>query len=452
MSFRPEALLLTLFAALPAASEPEAAFKPVVTRSVAANRIAETPDYAHVLSQEANWLVGGLESRTRYERRWEDYNTPLLLSDDALVTRNLLFLSLRGPLDPLRLTVELEDSRRFFSDRPNNPNIENGFEVLQAYVQLHFEDSLGAAPLNVSLGRMSFDWVDRRLLARNRNRNALSAFDGVRLRAGDDTTPWEIDAIAFRPVERNTEDFDQANDDALLAGVAGYWRAWSPWVILEPYWLWLDQESSRLFPLQRDLHSFGLHAFGQWGATSAWDYDLSFVAQTGTTQGQAHRAWAAHVEAGHTWSTAWKPRLALWLNYASGDDHPEDTGNEHFDPLFGATFAFYGFSGFFSWQNMVNPSLRLSFQPASRLRCELCYRAFWLADSNDAWVRGLRRDATGASGSFIGQELDLRLVWQVARQFEIDLAYAHFHPGGFVDNTGDAPPSHFLQIAGTLRF
>ena len=452
MSLRLIALLLPFLALPRAASADDVAFKPVVTRSVAANRIAETPDYAHALGQEANWLVGGLESRTRYERRWEDYNTPSLLSDDALVTRNLLFLSVRGPLDPFRLAFELEDSRRFFSDRPNNPNIENGLEVLQAYLQLHFDEGIGGQPLSLSAGRMSFDWVDRRLLARNRNRNALSAFDGLRLRAGDDTSPWEVDVIAFRPVERNADEFDQSNENALLAGVAGYWRAWSPWVVLEPFWLWLDQDGSRLIPLQRQLHSFGLHAFGQWGERSAWDYDLSFVAQTGTTQERSHHAWAAHVEAGHTWATAWKPRLALWLNYASGDNDPADNTNEHFDPLFGATYAFYGFSGYFSWQNMVNPALRLSFQPFPKLRCECVHRAFWLADSNDAWVRGLRRDPSGASGNFIGQESNLRIVWQVTQNFEIDFAYARLFPGSFVANSGPSPISDFLQIAGTLRF
>ena len=107
----------------------EAAFKPFTTRSVAANRIAERPDYAHVFSDDVNWLDFGLESRTRYEYRWNDYSTPGLVTDDALVTRNLLYLGIRNALDPLRFTVELEDSRRFLSDRIDNPNIENRLRI-----------------------------------------------------------------------------------------------------------------------------------------------------------------------------------------------------------------------------------------------------------------------------------------------------------------------------------
>jgi hypothetical protein len=205
-------------------------------------------------------------------------------------------------------------------------------------------------------------------------------------------------------------------------------------------------------PIQRDLHTFGLHAFGQWSEKSAWDYDLSLAGQWGETQGQAHRAWAAHAEVGRTFSSAWKPRLALWFNYASGDQDATDGRHERFDPLFGATYAFYGYSSYFAWQNMINPALRLSFAPAQNFRCEIMHRAFWLASDTDAWVRGLRRDRTGGSGDFIGQETDIRLVWQLGKNFDLDLAYSHFWPGGFVASTGAAPPGDFMQIAATLRF
>lgn len=428
------------------------AFEPVITRSVSANRIAGRPDYAHAFRDDVNWLDFGLESRTRYEYRWNDYSTPGLLTDDALVTRNLLYLGIQNVIDPLRLAIELEDSRRFLSDRVDNPSIEDHLEVLQAYLQLHFDDVIGDAPLSLSFGRMAFDWADRRLMARNRNRNTISAFDGLRLRLGDESSPWEIDAIAMRPVDRNVDDLDESTGNAMLYGIAGYWRGWSPHVVLEPWWLCYDQSQTRGTALARNLHTFGLHAFGQWGEKSAWDYDLSLAGQWGNTLNQDHRAWAAHVEAGRTFTAAWKPRLALWLNYASGDRDATDGSNERFDPLFGATYAFYGYSSYFSWQNMINPALRLSFQPAKKLKCEIIHRAIWLASDTDAWVRGLRRDRTGTSGDFIGQETDIRLVWQAGKNFDLDLAYAHFFPGSFVSQTGAAPPGDFIQLAGTLRF
>lgn len=436
----------------PAPKPVEVGFKPITARSAAANRIAGRPDYAHSFSDEVSWLDVGLESRTRYEHRWNDYSTLGLITDDALVTRQLFYLGFKNAIDPLRFGFELEDSRRFLSDRQDNATIENEMELVQAYAQLHFDDEIGVAALSLSFGRMTLDWADRRLLSRNRTRNTISAFDGLRLRLGDETALWEIEGIAVRPVDRNIEDLDESSDNAALYGLAGYWRGWSPHIVLEPYWLWMDQSDFRGVPLERDLHTFGLHGFGQWGQKSAWDYDLSLAGQWGETMGDDHRAWAAHMEAGYTWSTAWKPRLALWFNYASGDEHAKDGSHERFDSLYGASYTFYGYTSYFSWQNMINPAVRLSFQPTKRVKCEVIHRAIWLASDSDAWVRGLRRDSTGGSGTYVGQETDVRLVWQVCKNFDIDLAYGHFFPGSFVNDTGASPPSDFVQIAGTLRF
>lgn len=425
--------------------------KPIVTRSTAANRVAEKPDYVHALSDDVSWLEVGLESRARYEVRVNDY-TSGLLSDDALVTRNLLYLGVKEVLDPLRLAFELQDSRRFFSDLSASPNLSDTLEPLQVYAQLHFDNAVAGAPLSLCFGRMAFDWADRRLISRNRNRNVISAFDGVRLRIGDEKAPWEIDAIAVRPVARSIQNLDQSSGNLLLYGLAGYWRGWSPRIVLEPYWLWLDQRGAAAAAQRRNLHTFGLHAFGRWGKTDAWDYDLSLAGQWGSSSGLDHRAFAGHIEAGHTWSMAWKPRLALWLNYASGDHSPTDKSSQRFDPLFGATYSFYGFNGYGSWQNTINPSLYLSFQPARIFKCEVIYRSMWLASTSDAWVKAGRRDATGGSGTYVGQQLDLRLIWQLSAHFGIDLACSHFSPGAFAKSTGAAPPANFMQVAGTFRF
>lgn len=410
------------------------------------------PDYVHGITGGPQWLDFGLESRFRYEYRWHDYSSPELLTDDALVTRNLLCLGIKDVLDPVRFILELEDSRRFLSNRPDNPNVETGFEFLQALMQLHIENAASDQPLVISVGRMAFDWTDRRLIVRSRNRNAISAFDGVRLHLGDERALWELDAIAVRPVKREVAELDASSDNSLLTGVTGSWRGWSPHVILEPYWLWFEQKEKQGKDLPRDLHTFGLHVLGQLGSQSAWDYDLSLAGQWGETQEQEHRAWAVHAELGRTFETRWRPRIAAWFNYASGDRNANDISNQRFDPLFGATFAFYGYSGYFSWQNLINPALRLSVQPAKSVKVEMIHRAFWLASETDAWVRAQRRDRSGASGTYLGQETDLRIVWQLHKRFELDVAYAHFWPGSFVRRTGPAPQSDFIQIAGTLRF
>lgn len=457
------ALAMALGFGLPvAAAENPAPFNPVTTRAIGANRTADRPEYAHLLQETArtngwsaiesvDWLDAGVSSRLRYEIRDNDYRTPNLVSDDALFSQTLVYLGVHDVIDPLRFAGEFEDARRMMSEQPKIPNEANYTEVLQAHADLHFDNVVNDQPLTAMAGRMTFDAVDRRLIARNRFRNAITAFDGFRVRLGQERKPWEVDAFALRPVNRDVENFDESFNNAWLYGVTGYWRAASPGIEIEPYWLYLDQYARQGIPLQRHLNTFGVHAFGRWDA-GKWDYDVSLAGQVGETRNLPTRAWAAHAEVGYSWKLPWKPRLGAWMNYASGDRDPTDGVQQRFDPMFGANFAFYGYSGYFSWQNLMDPAVRFSVQPTERLRAELIYRSYWLASDKDAWVRGLRIDPTGNSGSFIGQELDLRVSYPIWRFFEVEVVYAHFFPGEFVANTGPDPQSDFTYLQGTIRF
>jgi hypothetical protein len=425
----------------------EPASKPFVTKAVAANRIASVPDYASAFEEDLEWLDFGIDSRSRLEFRDQDYRFADLLGESVFFQRSLVYLGVHDLLGPLNLAAEFEDARRGLSARPEAPNEQNHTELLQAYGELRFDDALGGDPLSLRLGRMAFDAVDRRLIARNRYRNTISAFDGARLRLGGEDRPIEWDAFALRPVSRSVDSLDESGEDSELYGVTGYLRALSPHVLIEPYWLLSDQAAGG----GKQLHTAGVHGFGQIGS-SAWDYDFDFAGQWGESGGLDHQAWAAHAELGHTWDHPWNPRLGGWLNFASGDRNPGDAASGRFDPLYGATFAFYGYSGFFAWQNLFNPSLRLSFQPRENLRCETIYRGTWLASDRDAWVRASRSDGTGAGGGYVGQELDLRAAWQTTEHLEIEAVYSCFFPGGFAEATGASPVGHFAYLAATLRF
>ena len=261
----------------PTGTAPAPAFNPITSRSVAVNRSPETPEYVGTLTSDIDWLDFGVQSRTRYESRWNDYQTPSLITDDALVTRNLVYFGTKHAFDPLRFVVELEDSRRFLTDRPDDSKAVNEWDILQAYVQLHFDNVIAGQPLSLSAGRMSFDAIDRRLIERTRNRNTMTAFDGLRLRVGDDASRWEIDSFALRPVNRNVSQLDESSPNSTLYGITAYLRDLAPRMVIEPYWLWLDQRGESDPKLQRSLHTYGIHAFGQWGERSAWDYDVSLA-------------------------------------------------------------------------------------------------------------------------------------------------------------------------------
>lgn len=422
-------------------------FDPINSRAVAAVRTASLPDYVTDGDGQINWLDFGVESRSRIEWRDQNYQTPDLISEDAFYQRSLLYLGIHDVIDPLRFAAEFEDSRRGLSDRPESAGEQNHTELLQAYGELHLDDALGGEPLSLRVGRMTLDAVDRRLIARNRYRNTINAFDGIRLKSGDESSPIEWDAFALRPVRRSVDALDESSEEGLLYGLTGYVRDLSPNLVVEPYWLYSDEETGG----GKQIHTGGVHTFGRIG-DSDWDYDFDFAGQWGESGGLDHQAWAGHAEIGHAWDHPWKPRLAAWLNYASGDRSPLDGDSGRFDPLYGASFAFYGYTSYFSWQNLINPAMRLSFQPHEDLKCELIHRGVWLASGSDAWVRGSRVDPAGASGRYVGQELDLRASWQVCDHLEIEAVYACFFPGEFVSGTGTSPETHFGYLAATIRY
>ena len=438
------------------ASGEDASWRPAASRSVSVNRVAEVPEYVRAHWPATPYLDFGFESRWRYEFRQNDYASRTLDGDDAWAARSLLYVGLKEVADPLRFAIEVQDSRRFLSDRAPDPRVSDHIEPIQAITQLYFRETVSGMPLRLSFGRMAFDAVDRRLVARNRNRNTTNTFDGFRLRLGDEALPWEVESVALRPTQRSVRGIDRINeiaDDVSMYGLLGYWRPLSPSAVIEPYWLWLDQRGAATLAQRRNIHTFGAHAYGQWGGEQAWNYDVSLAAQFGDARGLRHRAFAAHGEIGYAFSAPYSPHLAGWLNYASGDRDSRDQVDNSFDPLFGATYAFYGYTGYFAWQNMLDPSLRLSIQPARSIRCEFMYRAHWLASAQDVWARGgNRRDVTGRSGAYVGQELDTRFVWQISKHFDIDTSYAHFIPGRFVQSTGASPDADFFQIAATVRF
>lgn len=428
------------------------------SKSPATNRIDDRPEYLADVGRyiqderDWSWLDFGIEQRTRFELR-DDFYRAGLRTDDRFLMRSRGFLGVRKVLDPFRFGFEFEDARRLGSELPENTLDIDETELIQAFGELYFDDVFGdGQPLSFRAGRMSFDAVDRRLFARNRFRNVTNAFDGFRIRAGDARSPWELDVFAFQPVARRERQFDHGDEERWVYGVNGYWRGWSPYITLEPYYFILDEDRDGRDTMDREIHTLGLHGFGLV-ADTGFDYDFNVAFQFGDTEDGHHRAFAAHAELGYTFEHQWKPRVAAMFNYASGDDDANDHLTQQFDPLFGAAHTFYGFSDNFGWQNMINPALYLSLRPDEKLRIEGFYRTYWLASDNGPFVRAGIVDADGRSGDFVCQELDLRMRYKFDDHLSLDMGYAYFIPGDFVRNAIDScDDSDFFYVQLTSSF
>lgn len=417
----------------------------------------EPPGYVKTLDrfciaglEDLDWLEFGLEHRTRFEYR-SDYRRPNLLDDEQFLLRSRVYIGVRDILDPLRFAVEFQDSRQFHSDFPGRNRDVDEAEFIQAFAELYFKDALGAGyPIQFRAGRMSLEYVDRRLVARNRWRNTTNSFDGFRLRLGEPSADWQFDVFAAQPVERCLASPDRPDEERWFYGLTGAWRRWSQHITLEPYYFVLDEDRKDRDHPDREIHTVGLHAFGPMGRTQL-DYDFDTAFQFGDDGERRQRAFALRGEVGYTLQHAWRPRVSTSFAFASGDRDPDDGLSERFDRLFQATHC-PSTSDLFSWQNIISPKIRLTLRPTSKLRLDTSYGAYWLASDSDAWVIPGRRDSSGNSGDFVGQEVELRMRYRIDPRVKLEVGYSHLFPGAFFRNTGRADDGDLFYVQTTVRF
>lgn len=444
-------------AAKDGATKPAKPSAPYTTKAWGAKIEPQPPGYVQTVdkfglrgTENLDWLEFGLEHRTRFEYRDDDYRRPTLQRDQQFLMRTRGYVGVRKILDPFRFGIEFQDARQFNSDFPEANRDVDEADFLQAFGELYFKDALGPGePFRFQAGRMTLEYIDRRLIGRNRFRNTVNAFDGFRIQMGESTSDWEVDVFAAQPVERRLTRPDVPDEERWVYGIVGMWRKWSKYVTIEPYYYILDEDRTDPTAADREIHMLGLHTFGPIAGTG-FDYDTDVVFQFGDDGPRDMCAFGFYSELGYTFTHPWTPRLSFSTLYGSGDRDPSDARTERFDRLYAPNHP-WSMSDFFSWTNTISPKLRLEFKPHKTLRADMAYGTYWLASDSDAWNIPGRRDRTGTSGDFVGQDLEVRLRYQPDPRVEIELGYSHFIQGDFVDHTGPADDSDFFYVQTTFR-
>ena len=445
-----------------ASTKPEAAkkstsyFKP--SSSYSTQPESDPPRYVRNLSKtgieafkDINWLDVGLDHRTRYEFRSNDIRRTDLRLDEPFLLRTRGYLGVKEILDPLRGAVEFQDSRRYNGHFPHDDRDFNEFELIQAYGELYFKGALGEdprkqqRPIRFRAGRMAYEALDRRLIGRNEWRNTTNTFEGFRINLGQEINNWEIDTWAYQPVKRLPTEFDQRIENQWFYGVIGHWREWSDIITLQPYYMGLVQDGSKVpGQIDREIHAPALRGYGKIPNTS-FDYDFNLIYQFGQNAGQRHEAHGYTLEAGYTFQHSWKPRLSAFYGYATGDRNPNDNVDNRFERFFGFARP-WSADDYIVFENIKAPKIKLEFQPAKDLRIDGGYSWYWLAsstdrfnnllDGNNSAIRnpGFNRDPTGRSGDFIGHNFDVRARYKLTANIDTTVGYSHFTSGEFTRN------------------
>ena len=432
-----------------AASQPGPDNYYVERRSYGTRRVSEPPPYVQQLNQtwlgeldgfqDIDWLDIGLDHRTRFEIRDNDFRRSVNTVDQPFLQRTRAYLALKNRFDPLRFTVEISDARRYNSDFARDVRDSNFQEPIQLYGELFFKQSwLADKQVSLKFGRQAFEYLDRRLLARNEFRNTTNNFDGIRAIVGKQSDAWQVDALLLQPILRD----DKANT---LAGLIGDYRRYSKIITVQPLYLVLKQDGSKAASgVEREIHTLGLRGYGVVGKTG-FDYDASYYHQRGNDGPRKHDAQAYTGELGYTFAHPWKPRLSAAYNYASGDDNPNDGQSGRFERLFGFARPFSQ-NDYFQFENLEAPKLRVEISPSRDLQFDAGFNWYLLNSPTDRWNNAGLRDSTGQSGTFVGHEADTRVVWRQSRYFQTEVLYAYFKAGEFLRNAGRGGTSNLLFV------
>jgi hypothetical protein len=430
--------------------------------------------------ENVDWLDLGLEYRARYEYRDNDFRRRDENLDQPLLLRTRAYVGVKKILDPLRFTVELQDSRRNNGDytREFDTRDINYLHILQGYAELNFDKSIfgkddygNEHPFWVRYGRHAWEAIDRRLIARNEWRNTTNNFEGLRANLGDKKNDWQLEFFAVQPIQRFTRENDKVNESQHFYGLIGDYRGWSKYVTLEPYYLLLKQDGNevkfntdglrlagdqlRQAQVDREIHTGGLRAYGVIPNT-LWDYDASYVKQWGNQDrflsnalgyiNVDHDAKAYNAEIGYSPKHPWKPRFSAFYGVATGDKNPptgtDRTDNERFDRLFGFARPWSN-DDYIQMENIRTPKVRVEFEPKvpflDRVQVDTGFSWYRLDSASDRWnAGGDLRDRTGRSGRDLGKEYDLRVRFALNQYAALNLGYAHFWAGDFVQDAASA--------------
>ena len=450
------------------------------SNSYATNPESDPPRYVRRLSEtgieafkDINWLDIGFEFRTRYEMRHDDFRRVEAGFDNPFFLRSRAYLGIREILDPFRFAVEFQDSRVYNNRFPTTDQENNPYDLIQGYGELNFKNALGqddrkqSRPVRFRAGRMAYEALDRRFIGRNEWRNTTNTFEGFRLNLGREANDWEIDTWGYQPVRRLQTKFDEANDHLWFFGSIGNWRKWSDIITLQPYYMGQKQTAdpnghTATNRLDREIHMPGIRAYGLVGTTGL-DFDMNFSYQLGTNGTERQDAYGYTTEVGHKFKHPWKPRLAGFYGYATGDRHPDDGVNNRFDRFFGFARP-WSSDHYVIYENIKSPRVRFDFQPAQKLGIEASYAWFWLASSTDRLFDtfdgnisvvkdpGFNRDKTGRSGDYVGSGVELRVRYQIDPRINTVIGYSHFIAGEFIQNRMAAHPEEITQRPGFSDF
>jgi Alginate export len=341
------------------------------------------------------------------------------------------------PTPWLKFYAQAQDARVSFTDRiPSAPPLQDSADIRQAYVQFGGAET---QLLDLRVGRQDLAFGEERLVGASNWGNIGRSFDAVRL--GLHHGNYRVDAFASSVVVPRDHAFDHHVDGDNLHGLYGDIGGWIPNAKVQPYLLWRLSPSVSSETVGRgrlDHKTLGVRLAGNM--PQKIEYTMELALQNGSWAGDDMKAWAGFWRIGREFGALpLRPRFRLEVNHASGDSNPTDGRHGTFDVLYPTAHDKYGMADQVGWKNINHIGLTGEVKAKPSLILQAKFHEFWLASARDGLYNAggalIVRDATGASGTHVGHEVDVQALWTASQHLAIGGGLGHLFPGSFLQHT-----------------
>ena len=398
-----------------------------------------------------DWVLSmGGQARLRMEAETNKaFGAVNPVQDTFLLQRYFVHMDLRYG-DNLRFFVQGKFAHANDRDRGGLAGMEDHADFHQAFADI--TTPLFGRTVTFRLGRQELQYGTERLISPLDWGNTRRTFEGIK--AFTERNDWRIDAFAVRPVLVDRRNLDDGDENVEFYGL--YTTHKGSKALNSDYYFLLLKNNNLLLNSNTRRGRQTVYTLGtrQWGVVDQWDWETEAAAQFGTFAGDRIRAWMATAGGGYTFSDqAWRPRLGLLYDYASGDADPTDGTHSTFNQHFPLGHAWLGYLDLVGRQNVHAVKAQLKVKPTKKITAWADFHTFFADQDKDSLYSAggarTRTPAAGGAGShLIGHELDIAMKIALDRHTTALVGWAHMWPGGFIDRTGpgDEPDLVYAQV------
>lgn len=331
------------------------------------------------------------------------------------------------------------------SGRPSSPVERNNLDLQEAYLQWTPND------LSLRAGRQEVRLGSQRLVAWREGTNVRRTWDGVRLGRSSGANSLDLFGLQLVSVTPDGAFNDTSDGDDVLAGA--YFTRLEDLTGFDLYYLFSGRNDRATIEgvEDQDRHSVGARLFGERGRLF-WNWEA--VYQFGEHGDADIDAWTVASHTGLRFGGPWAVEVMLSANVASGDSDPEDGKLETFDALYprGSYFSELALLGPSNFHN-INPYLTFAPRPSMVVTVDANF--YYRLEKSDG-VYGppgnLLRPPGTSDARAVNRAYSVNVEWALTRRWLTSISVTHSRPQRFVEETGPADNTNFVELTLSARF